>query len=95
MIGHGQSDNRSGMDSSAEDCPASQRGSTLYTLEHFALETAEALELLGVRRFALLGHSMGASIALLLAVGLGPEQVSSLVMLDSLGPRPVSFLLFE
>jgi pimeloyl-ACP methyl ester carboxylesterase len=46
------------------------------------LDVADALNL---QRFTLMGHSMGAGVATLVA-GAYPERVSALVLLDGLGP---------
>lgn len=47
---------------------------------------AEALDQLGLGQVRLMGHSMGAGIAALLA-GMLPERVSRLVLLEGIGPR--------
>lgn len=53
-----------------------------YTVEaHFA-DVASALEALGIERCALVGYSMGGSVAILSAAAL-PERVARLVVVDS------------
>ena len=47
--------------------------------------TLDAVDALGWDRFALLGHSMGASIAALLAVAV-PQRVQRLALVETLGP---------
>jgi pimeloyl-ACP methyl ester carboxylesterase len=71
LVGHGFSDHR----------PAEM---PYYIWDNLADVVAVADEL-GWHRFHLLGHSMGASIASLLA-GAMPERVASLVMLEGIGP---------
>ena len=48
----------------------------------------DAAAVLGLERFMLMGHSMGAGVACLLA-GAFPDKVSKLVLLDGLGPRSI------
>lgn len=68
--GHGESD----WDPKAE-----------YSVEQFATDTRRVLDRIGVGRFDLIGHSMGGSIALVLASQM-PERVRSLILVDS-APR--------
>src|SRR5690606_41946003 len=51
---------------------------------HAALDVADAL---GWERFALLGHSMGAGIASLVAAG-SPQRVERLLAIEALGALP-------
>lgn len=55
---------------------------TLTTHLHAALDAADAL---GWERFGLLGHSMGAAIAALVAAAV-PARVERLALLETLGP---------
>ncbi len=57
----------------------------LYAFVDMVAEVFFAVEALGWTKFALLGHSMGASIAALLA-GTFPDRVVKLAMLEGLGP---------
>jgi pimeloyl-ACP methyl ester carboxylesterase len=59
---------------------APQRGS----LEGYARDIAAGLEMLGVERFNLVGHSLGGGVAVALAE-LMPERVGSLVLLAPVG----------
>ncbi len=56
-----------------------------YQLWDYALDALLVAEQLGWARFALLGHSLGASVALLLAAAL-PERVARLALIDGLLP---------
>ncbi|BCS45295.1 alpha/beta hydrolase [Pseudomonas amygdali pv. tabaci str. ATCC 11528] len=71
LAGHGHSDHR----------PA---GSS-YTLADYAFDVLRVAEQLGWQRFALLGHSLGAIISVLLASSL-PERVTRLALIDGLLP---------
>lgn len=74
LAGHGQSDHR----------PAS----VPYHHVDWVLDVGKLADALGLERFGLMGHSMGASIAALTA-GTWPERVQRLVLLEGTGPRPV------
>lgn len=56
-----------------------------YSVYQFATDTQRVLDTIGVGEFDLIGHSMGGSIALVLA-SMIPERVRSLVLVDS-APR--------
>ena len=56
-----------------------------YSLFSTILDILAAADALGWERFALLGHSMGASIASLVAAA-APERVSALHLIEALGP---------
>jgi len=56
-----------------------------YQLWDYALDTLLVAEELGWQRFALLGHSLGAIVSMLLAAAL-PERVSRLALIDGLFP---------
>lgn len=71
LAGHGHSDHR----------PA---GSS-YALADYAFDVLQVAEQLGWQRFALLGHSLGAIISVLLASSL-PERVTRLALIDGLLP---------
>lgn len=62
-----------------------------YALWDYCHDVLDALEGLMLDRAVLIGHSMGAAVASLLAAAL-PERVERLVLLDGLGPltTPVS-----
>lgn len=59
-------------------------GMRYHTLDHVD-DVLGVVDQLGWSRFALMGHSMGAGIGLLLAAAM-PERVSRLVLIDGLGP---------
>jgi pimeloyl-ACP methyl ester carboxylesterase len=63
--------------SGASDKPASG-----YTLERHARDTVELADHLGVKTFALIGHSMGGQIAQWVAAEL-PERVTHLLLINS------------
>ena len=50
----------------------------------YARDVAEALELLGVQRYTLIGHSLGGAVAAALAE-LSPEQVGALLLVAPAG----------
>ncbi|GAA3705984.1 alpha/beta fold hydrolase [Oceanisphaera sediminis] len=72
LAGHGLSDHRAA-------------GQPYYIWDNVA-DVLALVDELKLKRVALLGHSMGASIATLLA-GSFPERVSRLFLLDGLAPR--------
>jgi pimeloyl-ACP methyl ester carboxylesterase len=53
-----------------------------YTLEEHALVVAELLDHIGLRRCAVIGHSLGGSVAITLAI-LRPDLVSNLVVAEA------------
>jgi pimeloyl-ACP methyl ester carboxylesterase len=57
----------------------------LYGFVDLVAEVAEAANALGWERFALLGHSLGGSIASILA-GTFPERITRLALIEGLGP---------
>lgn len=71
LAGHGESDHR----------PA---GTPYYIWDNVADVLAVA-DQLGLRRFSLLGHSMGASVAMLLA-GCAPARIRRLFLIEGLAP---------
>ncbi|MGD8859773.1 MAG: alpha/beta hydrolase [Myxococcales bacterium] len=73
LAGHGHSEHR----------PA---GRPYHHLD-WVLDVLRVTEALGLSRFALMGHSMGAGVAALVA-GTAPERVTSLVLIEGTGPRP-------
>ncbi|AHY47792.1 putative hydrolases or acyltransferases (alpha/beta hydrolase superfamily) [Rubrobacter radiotolerans] len=64
----------------------SEKPASGYGLETHARDTVRALDALGVRRAVLCGHSMGAFVALRVALD-HPERVRALVLLDGGWPR--------
>ena len=56
-----------------------------YHFIDYVADVAAAAEALGWRQFTLLGHSLGAGVAALLA-GTWPDRVRKLVLLEGLGP---------
>ncbi|AEY02162.1 alpha/beta fold family hydrolase [Oceanimonas sp. GK1] len=72
LAGHGLSDHRA-------------PGQPYYIWDNVA-DVKAMLDALELQQVALLGHSMGASVATLLA-GSFPERVSRLLLLDGLAPR--------
>ena len=56
-----------------------------YQLWDYALDALLVAEQLGWQRFSLLGHSLGASVSMLLAAAL-PERVARLALIDGLLP---------
>lgn len=71
LPGHGLSDHR----------PAGQH----YHFVDFVADVIAAADAIGWERFSLLGHSMGAGIASLIAASF-PERVERLVLIEGLGP---------
>ncbi|QVI84095.1 alpha/beta hydrolase [Pseudomonas viridiflava] len=71
LAGHGHSDHR----------PAG----TGYALADYVFDVLQVAEQLGWSRFALLGHSLGAIISVMLAGAL-PDRVSHLALIDGLMP---------
>lgn len=59
-----------------------------YHYVDWVLDVLRVADILGLDRFSLMGHSMGASIASLVA-GTCPDRVQRLVLLEGLGPRAV------
>jgi pimeloyl-ACP methyl ester carboxylesterase len=57
----------------------------LYGFVDLVAEVAEAADALGWERFALLGHSLGGSIASILA-GTFPDRITRLAVVEGLGP---------
>lgn len=55
-----------------------------YHFADYLADVLQVIELLGLERYRLLGHSMGAALAALLAVV--DERVESLVLIEGLGP---------
>jgi len=68
--GHGKSDHRA--------------DGSFYHLWDYVLDTVQLIESLNSKVW-LLGHSMGASVAMLVAA-VAPDKIHGLVMLDNLGP---------
>jgi pimeloyl-ACP methyl ester carboxylesterase len=56
-----------------------------YLFVDFVADVAHVAEALGWRRFSLLGHSLGAGIASILA-GTRPELIERLLLVEGLGP---------
>jgi pimeloyl-ACP methyl ester carboxylesterase len=77
----------------AVDCPGHGLSGHVpggfYTLPLHAALVSEALELLGWESYALVCHSMGGGVGLLLA-GAHPARARALVLLDSAGPLPAA-----
>ncbi|MFI3045947.1 Alpha/beta fold family hydrolase [Pseudomonas coronafaciens pv. coronafaciens] len=71
LAGHGYSDHR----------PAG----AAYALADYVFDVLQVAEHMGWQRFALLGHSLGAIISVLLASSL-PERVTRLALIDGLVP---------
>ncbi|MCW8907091.1 MAG: alpha/beta hydrolase [Sedimenticola sp.] len=71
LAGHGRSEHR----------PPGQH----YHFVDFVADTVAAADSLGWERFSLLGHSMGAGIASLLAASF-PQRVTHLILIEGLGP---------
>lgn len=60
------------------------QGMRYHTLDHVD-DVLSVVDQLGWSRFALMGHSMGAGIGLLLAASM-PDRLAKLVLIDGLGP---------
>ncbi len=58
-----------------------------YHLIDYVPDVIAAANALGWDRFSLLGHSLGGSIATLVAAAI-PERISSLALIEALGPLP-------
>jgi pimeloyl-ACP methyl ester carboxylesterase len=71
LPGHGYSDHRA--------------ASAAYHFSDWVPDVIAVADRLGWRRFALVGHSMGAGVACLVA-GTFPERIERLVLLEGLGP---------
>nr|WP_320135122.1 alpha/beta hydrolase [uncultured Amphritea sp.] len=71
LMGHGYSDHR----------PASMP----YYIWDNVQDVLEVADQLGLQQFSLLGHSMGASIAMLVA-GSFPERVNKMVLIEGIAP---------
>lgn len=56
-----------------------------YHLLEYLGEIMQTADYLGWQRFSLMGHSLGAAVASLLAAA-APERIDALVLLDGLGP---------
>jgi pimeloyl-ACP methyl ester carboxylesterase len=72
LPGHGHSDHR-------------PKGSS-YAIWDYAHDVLQVAEQLGWQRFALLGHSMGAIVSVIVAAA-APERVSRLALIDGLIPN--------
>lgn len=73
LPGHGRSDHR------PSGC--------IYHFTDYVADVFRAVECLELDRFILVGHSLGAAIALAFAA-VFPEKVNQLVLLDGIGPLP-------
>ncbi len=71
LAGHGHSDHR-------------DQGSRYHFVD-YVYDVIECVDQLGWKRFVLLGHSMGAGIASLIAAA-APALVSRLILIDGIGP---------
>ncbi|WP_025128661.1 alpha/beta hydrolase [Pseudomonas sp. PH1b] len=60
-----------------------------YALWDYAYDVLQVAEQLGWKRFALIGHSLGAIVSLVLAAAL-PERVSHLALIDGVVPPTAS-----
>ncbi len=60
-----------------------------YYIWSYVEEVLAVADALGLKRFSLLGHSMGGAISSLLA-GLVPERIDKLALLDAVGPLATS-----
>jgi len=70
QAGHGRSERRAG---------------GVYSFIDYVADAIAAADALGFKKFSLLGHSMGAGVAALVA-GTIPERIAGLVMIEGLGP---------
>lgn len=59
--------------------------SAIYTHQDYARAVLAAVDTLALPRFHLLGHSLGAGVATMVAVA-APERVRSLALIEGLGP---------
>lgn len=57
----------------------------VYHMTDYAADLAHAVQALGWQRFGLLGHSLGAGVAMLYAAAY-PEHVEQIILIDGLGP---------
>ncbi len=57
----------------------------IYHLTDYVCDIARVIESLNWQQFALMGHSLGAGVAILYAA-LFPEQLEKLVLIDGIGP---------
>lgn len=64
---------------------SSRRVGASYTFIDFVVDVAAVASALGWQKFDLMGHSLGAGVAALLA-GTWPDRVRRLVLLEGLGP---------
>ncbi|MEE9423534.1 MAG: alpha/beta hydrolase [Methylococcales bacterium] len=71
LAGHGHSDHR-------------EQGSHYHFVD-YVFDVMECVELLGWKRFVLLGHSMGAGIACLIAAA-APALINQIILIDGIGP---------
>ena len=69
------------------------QGST-YTLPEYVLDVAQLIEVLGLAPVSIIGHSMGAAVALYYA-GVYPEKVRKLVAIEGMGAPPELRILNE
>ncbi|MDH5559424.1 MAG: alpha/beta hydrolase [Deltaproteobacteria bacterium] len=60
-----------------------------YHFADYLIDVVAVADLLGLERFSLLGHSLGANIALLTA-GLIPERINQLFLIEGIGPSASS-----
>jgi pimeloyl-ACP methyl ester carboxylesterase len=58
-----------------------------YTLSEFVLDIAQLIDILGVPRVTLVGHSLGGAVSIQYAA-VYPERVHKLVAIEGLGPPP-------
>ncbi len=71
LVGHGRSDHK-------------PLGSHYYLADN-VIDVMEVADAMGWQQFTLLGHSMGAAVAGLVAAAL-PDRVEQLILIDGLGP---------
>jgi pimeloyl-ACP methyl ester carboxylesterase len=73
-------------------CGGADRLPRTWTFEEYARWTGGALEVLGIERATLVGHSNSAGIALVAAAAaLSPERVRRLVLADAVGAESPSY----